>query len=503
MVDLRVAGEPHHDENAAKAGGRRWTLQIILPALVVAIVAGLRLWFDLAVPPMGDEAYYWIWGQRLAWSYFDHPPLDAWLQGLVAAAFGWSNFSLRLLTWLTFAGTLAVFWAWARRIMPQNPWLFFWRTSAVFLTVPVIALFTIQAVHDHLLVFFCVASLFFFWCFATDWEERQAGVRSLYLAALLLGLAALSKYNGALLGLGFAACFAVRPRLWSALRTPHPYLAALLAVALQAPVIYWNLTEGFASLHFHLVERPSGHWGRPDLRQVLNFLWQGIIAAGPVLVLGALRLPWLMRQQSEKIQRALALSVFFASTIAVACVAAFTDVLLHWNMVAYVGLALAGFWVLSRWWLFWPHVLITLYLLTVSVWNYAVAPISLPGFVDSGTAANYGWDQVALAVQAAERDHPQAFLAATKYNYAAQLAVQLHTVDVTAINPLRSQYDLWWDAAANAGKDAIIVGDKRNPIELSSPAFRTVTKLADVPVMRGGEQIWTFEIYLGEGYAKP
>ena len=29
-----------------------------------------------------DEAYYWMWGQHLSWSYFDHPPLDGWLQAL-------------------------------------------------------------------------------------------------------------------------------------------------------------------------------------------------------------------------------------------------------------------------------------------------------------------------------------------------------------------------------------------------------------------------------------
>jgi hypothetical protein len=25
--------------------------------------------------PIGDEAYYWLWGQHMALSYFDHPPL--------------------------------------------------------------------------------------------------------------------------------------------------------------------------------------------------------------------------------------------------------------------------------------------------------------------------------------------------------------------------------------------------------------------------------------------
>ncbi len=45
----------------------RWSL---LPLYVVfAYLVALRLWFDLAVSPMGDEAYYWMWGQHLSWSY--------------------------------------------------------------------------------------------------------------------------------------------------------------------------------------------------------------------------------------------------------------------------------------------------------------------------------------------------------------------------------------------------------------------------------------------------
>ena len=67
----------------------RW--KIVLLQLVVLYLLGLKLWFGLAVTPMGDEAYYWMWGQHLSWSYFDHPPLHGWLQGLVAAVFGWSN----------------------------------------------------------------------------------------------------------------------------------------------------------------------------------------------------------------------------------------------------------------------------------------------------------------------------------------------------------------------------------------------------------------------------
>lgn len=475
-------------------------LSIALPALAIALIVALRIWFDLATPPMGDEAYYWIWGQRLGWSYFDHPPLDAWLQAGVAAIFGWSRVSLRLLTWLSFAATLAVLWLMGRELRPaQSGAAWSVRTMLVLQTVPVVAIFAMPAFHDHLLVLFSVASIYCFWRFAIRQKDGQGGIGSLYAAALLLGLATLAKYNGALVGVGYAAALLTSPALRPALRTPHPYLAALLAVAVQAPVIYWNLTDGLATLSFHFVERPSGHWTRPDLHQGLFFVLFGVAAAGPFLLLGALRLLRVRLERGEALLVAIAGNVFIASTLIMFGLSLFTDVLLHWNIVAYVALALIGAWALGRW-LFWPHVLVTLYLLTAAVIGYSHPPGMLPGFTDPGAEANFGWPEVGRVVRAAEQQHPGAFLAATKYNYAAQLSFALHRLDVTAINPLRSQYDLWWTAADHIGQDAIIVADRTNPISLSSGHFHSVSKLADVPVMHDGRQIWMFEVYLGEGY---
>ena len=471
----------------------------MLAALAVVYIAGLRLWFDLHAPAMGDETYYWMWGQRLGWSYFDHPPLDAWLQAGVAALFGWSTFSLRLLTWLSLGGTLVLLWLWAKRLRPAGAPDLFWRSATILLTVPVMVLFTIQASHDHLLVLFAVAALYSLWRFVEDWEAARRGIRFLYLAGVALGLATLTKYNGALLAPGFVALFVFRPSLRSALRTPHPYLAALLAVAMQAPVIYWNLTEGLATLRFHFLERPSGHWDHASLMQGVGFLVESILVAGPVLVLSLVRAPWAMRVAPQRTVIAIALTVFAVATGIVFIASLFTDILLHWNIVAYVALGLAGVWLLGRW-LIWPHVLLGLYLTTVMVLNYSVGPLAVPGFVDPGTAAMFGWPEVRAAVTEAQKQHPQAFLAATKYDYASQLGFALHSADVTAINPLRSQYDIWWSAAAHLGQDAIIVADQRNPIELSSPWFNAVSKLAEVPVVVNGQQIWSFDIYLGQGY---
>ncbi len=43
-------------ETAPIAATPRWKL--VLLQLVFAYLLGLKLWFDIAVTPMGDEAYY-------------------------------------------------------------------------------------------------------------------------------------------------------------------------------------------------------------------------------------------------------------------------------------------------------------------------------------------------------------------------------------------------------------------------------------------------------------
>ena len=151
----------------------RW--KIVLLQLIVLYLLGLKLWFGIAVTPMGDEAYYWMWGQHLSWSYFDHPPLDGWLQGAVAAVLPWSNLTVRVLSWLTLAATLWIFWLWSARLAPADRQGWFWHTAVIYLTVPVIYLMSSFAFHDHLLMFFVVASIYVFHGFAGDWENGRKG----------------------------------------------------------------------------------------------------------------------------------------------------------------------------------------------------------------------------------------------------------------------------------------------------------------------------------------
>ena len=479
----------------------RWNT--VLLQLVFLYLLALKLWFGLAVTPMGDEAYYWMWGQHLSWSYFDHPPLDGWLQGLMAAIFGWSNLSVRLLSWLTLAGTLGIFWLWSARLSPDDRSGWFWHTAVFYLCIPVIFVMSSFAFHDHLLLFLVVAATYVFHGFTGDWEDGRRTWRKLYLAAALLGLAVLTKYNGVFLGLAFAIWVLVRPKRRSLFATPHLYLAALLAILIQAPVFYWNATHGWVSFRFHLGDRAGSGLGQPNLSQVIDYLATMAVLMSPVLFLSLFRLPWLKPKSPDE-SRAIGLSssIYLTSTLAWAVIAAYVYVYFHWNVVAYAGLAPIAYRLLGPR-VGWLHVAFGLIVVTVGLVSYTLTPTSLFGYRDLGAAASYGWPTLATEVRAVQQANPGTFLAATRYTYAAQLGFELHDADVAAFNQTPSQNDFWWDKAAHKGQDAIIVADQaaQSTIDEARPHFASLQKLSDVPARDAfGNTVWTFEIWLGRGY---
>jgi 4-amino-4-deoxy-L-arabinose transferase-like glycosyltransferase len=56
-------------------------------ALLLAVTA-FRFWLVSAVPLSADEAYHWEWSRHLAFSYYDHPGLTAWVIWVFTRLFG-------------------------------------------------------------------------------------------------------------------------------------------------------------------------------------------------------------------------------------------------------------------------------------------------------------------------------------------------------------------------------------------------------------------------------
>jgi hypothetical protein len=470
-------------------------------AVIVFVV--LRLILAVFTPPIGDEAYYWMWGQKLAWSYFDHPPLHAWLLRLMDLLFGWNLFSLRILTWVSLAGILGIFWLWAKRLKPDDPAAWFWPSAAIYLATPVFLWTGSISFHDHLLTVLCLASGHCFLVFAERWESDGSGYRWLYAGAVLLGLAVLTKYNGVLLGFAVAAFFAVRRPLRPLFRSPHTYLAAILSVAMQAPVFWWNATEGFASYTFHLSERWGGNVFTFRPMGVVNFLVVTLLTLSPFLVPPIIRLirqPGTVSTAGATADfaaraRQLALCALVISTLTMVFLSFFISVLFYWNIVAFILVMplLAG-WI--RWrWLLVAHAVYGAILAIPYLLHVVAFPLN-----DWTIQSTFGWDEVGARVRALEAEHGTTFIVATRYTTAAQLGFALHDPEVTAIADRHDQYDFWFAPPAHEGQDAIIVSDEHLGLTGVTPYFDSVTPLETLDVKRFGNIVYRPSLYLGHNF---
>ncbi len=481
-------------------GGSVVARPIRLAQIFVVFALACKVWLGAMAPPIGDEAYYWMWGQKPDWSYFDHPPLHAWLLGLVSFL-GWNLFTLRLLTWLTLAGTLWIFWLWAKRLKPEDPAAWWWPSAAVYLASPLFFLMSGVSFHDHLLIFLCIATAHAFLLFAEDWEAGRRNYAALYGAAVLLGLTVLTKYNGVLLGIGIALFFVLHKPVRSACRWPHLYLAALLSMAMQAPVLLWNFQRGFVSYNFHFSERWGGQLAFRPLF-ALEFIILTLLVVGPFLIAPIVRMfrrP--VGQAFAHRARMMALAVFGVSTLVMFLMSFFVEVFFYWNIVAVLlTVPLFGGWFVRRW-PFNAHLVYGAIICLGSVLNFSIVPIgNLLDRYDWTISSTYGWDGVAARIEELETAHEIGFVATTRYTTAAQLGFAMHDADVVAIDDRHDQYDYWFDPAAHAGENALVVADSRQNVNYIKRFFATLEPLELVPFRRFGMVVYRPRIYLGTGF---
>ena len=156
---------------AYSAGSRQLNTTRLMQAIALAFLA-VKVTFIFTAGPASDEVYYWMWGQIPELSYFDHPPLHAWLLGLSHTLFGRSLFALRWLTLVSMAGTFWIFMVWAQRLSGRYWQSQFWVGVVIYLASPTFGFFGSVAFHDHLLIFLCLLSGHFFINYLTAWETR-------------------------------------------------------------------------------------------------------------------------------------------------------------------------------------------------------------------------------------------------------------------------------------------------------------------------------------------
>src|ERR1700722_3986417 len=231
----------------ARVSPRAALFAVVAATLAVRLVAG-------ALGPLSeDEAYYRLWSMRPAFGYFDHPPMIAWWIWAGRQIAGDTALGVRLLpivsagltTLLTF--DLARTLGYGERIAARAG---IWLNATVLL-----GLGGQLAVPDQPNVLFWTAAL----CCAVRAVSGRGGWWWL-AAGALAGLDCLSKYSALFLAPGLLLWLLPSADGRRALRTPWPWLAAVIALAVFAPNIAWNADHGWMTFakQFGRVEAADG-----------------------------------------------------------------------------------------------------------------------------------------------------------------------------------------------------------------------------------------------------
>jgi hypothetical protein len=346
--------------------------------LTVLALVVLRLVAAAWTPLTFDEAYYWMWSKHLAGGYYDHPPMVALVIRAGTLIAGDTELGVRLVS-----------------ILLALPMSFaIYRTSAILFggqrvaaTATILLNVTLMAAVGTLIVTpdapLLVASSFVLFFLAKVLETGR-GVWWLAVGAAV-GCALASKYTALFFGVAILIWLVVVPKQRRWLLSPWPYLGALAAFAVFAPVILWNADHQWVSF----LKQISGRARIEDFRPsyIGELIPTQIAFATPlVFILGAMGLHALARRKAGALPaRVLVNVMFWTITVYFIWHSLHARVEANWFAPVYPAFAIAAAVAshLVRWEPRWQRLA-----------NFCLrwaAPVGLLAFVALIVQANTGW----------------------------------------------------------------------------------------------------------------
>lgn len=484
---------------------RRKALLIILAGLAVRLALAGALGFGV------DEAYALAVTRTWQLSWFDHPPLAFWLAWATQQFFGADapHILLRLPFVLLFCGSSWLLFRLTERL--YGPLAGLWALVS-FTLAP---FFFLSAggwvVPDGPLVFFLLlgANLVVKALFGSDVDSALPAWLG---AGLCIGLAGLSKYLAVFFPLGLFAFLLLSPthRFW--LARPGPWLAAVLAALMLAPVIVWNAQHDWVSFAFQLGRSaPTGS----RLRWDLMFTVLGGQAAylmpwtfGGLIIAALLGLRHITRDSAAGLLLCASLPVIWILTLMPLRGA---GGLPHWEMPGWLFL----FPLLGRWIAELEESGKSLHRVTLGLSLATMGFLVLVG----GSQAHYGWLKHVLpsgtradpthelvewhGLREAMSQLPTGMvLIATHWMDGGRIARELPDHPVMVWTPDPRGFAFLRAPSQHLGQDAVIVAKGMAATELANtyrPYFTSMEPLPPVSITRAGHEEFRLGAVRGRG----
>lgn len=416
----------------------------------LALISHLVSWF--AIGPLPDETYYWSWTQYPQLSYFDHPPMVAWMMWPFTALLGDHIWVIRLPMVLAWLAAAWLIYRTARRLYGDERSATY--ALLVWTSLPIVmGGFHIASPDTPLVLFTALTYL----CFLNSLDSGRD--RDWLLTGAAAGLALLSKYTAILVPGGLFLALLLTQRGRALLLSRGPWLAVLAMLVMFLPVVIWNADNRWVSFLFQI------HHGvktlQPDAMSLfIAFLVGQLGVAMPwtfiAMLVASLRLS---RHGGQDTLKAVTLQTGLWVPLLVFGTAGTTASSgANWTLTAFVPGSLILAATLNRWlrqgsaWR--SAILVLLYLFPLTLLNLFrfpqwMEPLHFDPPQRTQLTHTYGWPRVAETLkrelQALDTRGESCTVMGMNYQLASELALILKNAHrVTTRDDSRiSQYDLW------------------------------------------------------------
>ncbi len=476
--------------------------------IFLASVSFLRILLLNLFNLVPQEAYYWLYIQRPALSYFDHPPLCSYTIGVFTGIFGNTEFAIRFGMLLYSIGTSFFLFFLSKKFFNSDRKALL---TIVFLNLTIFFnLHSIVATPDAPLLFFWSGAMYFFFKALFEGDKWQDWL----LAGFFAGLAFSSKYTGAFIFLNLFLFFVFTKDLGKLFN--KKFLSSLIiSLIVFSPVIVWNLQNGFASFLFQTSERAKGikSFG---LNYFFQLIASQIYELTPLffLLLIILFFKYISNNKSLDSKTKFILTFSYPMVIFFFLVSFTSLVKMNWILPSYLAFTIlvVDFFEKSkeRFKIYLKYLglslSIILIVLNLTIILFPIVPIEKG---DSWT----GWPEIANRIvqlkQAFDKEN-NTFIFSNEYKIPAELSFYTPFKDVVLAENVYGkpalQFDFWFDVEKFAGWDGIFVYSDFNPsvnLEEVGKFFQKMEFVEEFKIEKNKKIFRKFYIYRCRVYTPP
>lgn len=474
-------------------------------------VLGFQLFRFLLIPFVGlmpQDAYYYLYGQNLALSYYDHPGMIGYMLRFFSEIFGQSVYVIKLTDFTITSFTLLSFYKLSSLFLSKQR---LWKSMVLITSSIFISILSFNSTPDVPLILFWTLSILCL--YKAVFEEKKW---YWILGGITMGLAFNSKYTALLLQFGIFLFLFFSNKYRKLLVSPWFWASFLISVAVTFPIWWWNYQNEFASFAFQSSDRISAI-GKFIVKPTLFLGAIGIQMALLIPVLFYLLILLLFKYTKKVLlkftlpsEKILFLLVFFIPTfVGFLIISPIYWIKLNWMMPSYItGIILAGIFINRR--------LLRIQMIISIIFHIAIATQVIFYFIPVKSDDTYvGWEELAKEIEALQKKYPKAFIfSADNYKTSAVLNFYLpekvYAQNIVGLPALQFDY-LGDDLSKLNSKNALFIdSDKRFknsnkrgqilPLELKNH-FKKIRELDPIIIKKGSREIRKFWVFYCEEYS--